>query len=150
MSNCCLSSFSVLFPSLAFAQSYGQLWKSVGDAQAKDLPQTEISALDKIVAKASREGNYGQLLAAGMRRSSCRVTVSPDSLQAEIQRLSSAAAATSSPSCAQSITPSSAISTAPTTVLVPTANAFSATIGLRPWPIPMPLPPSRPEPTSRW
>lgn len=31
---------SVLFPSLAFAQSYGQLWKSVGDAQAKDLPQT--------------------------------------------------------------------------------------------------------------
>ena len=88
---------SVLFPSLAFAQSYGQLWKSVGDAQAKDLPQTEISALDKIVAKASREGNYGQLLAAGMRRSSCRVTVSPDSLHAEIQRLSSAAAATSSP-----------------------------------------------------
>ena len=91
---------SVLFPSLAFAQSYSQLWKSVGDAQAKDLPQTEISALDKIVAKASREGNYGQLLAAGMRRSSCRVTVSPDSLQAEIQRLSSAAAATSASSTA--------------------------------------------------
>ena len=60
------------FPIFAFAQSYDQLWKNVTTAQNKDLPKTEIAVLDKIVAKAKKENNYGQLLAAGLQRGSAQ------------------------------------------------------------------------------
>ena len=59
-----------LMPLMAFAQSYDQLWKSVKDAQEKDLPKTEISTLGKIISKATKEKMYGHLLAATLQRAS--------------------------------------------------------------------------------
>ncbi len=70
-----------------FSQSYDQLWKNVSAAERKDLPKTEITALGKIVSKATKENNYGQLLAAGLKRGSVQLSISPDSLKAEVKRL---------------------------------------------------------------
>lgn len=67
-----------LLPFMASAQSYDQLWGSVKEAKAKDLPKTEMDALDKIVAKATRERKYGHLLAATLQRASVQTTISPD------------------------------------------------------------------------
>lgn len=75
-----------LLPFMASAQSYDQLWGSV-KAKAKDLPKTEMDALDKIVAKATRERKYGHLLAATLQRASVQTTISPDSAKVEIARL---------------------------------------------------------------
>ena len=85
------------FPIFASAQSYDQLWKNVTTAQNKDLPKTEIAVLDKIVAKAKKENNYGQLLAAGLQRGSAQVNISPDSLKNEISRLENEALTTKNP-----------------------------------------------------
>lgn len=71
----------------SLAQSYDQLWKNVNAAERKDLPKTEITALEKIVSKATKESNYGQLLAAGLKRGSVQLSISPDSLNAEVKRL---------------------------------------------------------------
>ena len=85
------------FPIFASAQSYDHLWKNVTTAQNKDLPKTEIAVLDKIVAKAKKENNYGQLLAAGLQRGSAQVNISPDSLKNEISRLENEALTTKDP-----------------------------------------------------
>lgn len=76
-----------LLPFMASAQSYDQLWGSVREAKDKDLPKTEMDALDKIVAKATREKKYGHLLAATIQRASVQTTISPDSAKVEIARL---------------------------------------------------------------
>ena len=67
-------------PFSIFGQSYKYLWEQVMDASRKDLPKTQMAALDKIVKKATQEKQYGQLLKAQLMHASLQVTLSPDSL----------------------------------------------------------------------
>ena len=69
------------------AQSYTTLWKQVSDAQAKDLPQTELKALDAIAKKAQGERSYGHLLKAQLRRAAVQTQIAPDSIDAELDRV---------------------------------------------------------------
>lgn len=87
----------LVMPVCGYAQSFEQLWKDVKSASNKDLPKTEIAALDKIVAKAQKENNYGQLLAAGLQRGSCQLRISPDSLKSEVGRMEQSAEIAKSP-----------------------------------------------------
>ncbi|MDD7319089.1 MAG: alpha-2-macroglobulin family protein [Prevotella sp.] len=83
----------VLFiaPMFMFGQSYNSLWKEVENARDKDLPQTAISALDKVIAKASKEKNYGNLLKARLMRSGLATEVNPDSAEVEVEKFKKAA-----------------------------------------------------------
>lgn len=87
----------LVMPMCGYAQSFEQLWKDVQSASNKDLPKTEIAALDKIVAKAQKENKYGQLLAAGLQRGSCQLRISPDSLKSEVGRIANSAENAKSP-----------------------------------------------------
>ena len=69
------------------AQSYDDLWKKAREANNKDLPRTEIEVLEQIQKKAEGEKNYGQLLAAGLKRAGLQTQISPDSLEVEVARL---------------------------------------------------------------
>ena len=51
-------------PMFLFGQSYSALWKQVSEAEEKDLPKTQYEVLQKIVKKAEKEQQYGQLLKA--------------------------------------------------------------------------------------
>lgn len=83
----------VLFvlPMFVFGQSYNSLWKVVENELEKDLPQSAISALDKVIAKASREKSYGNLLKAQIMRSGLVTEVNPDSADVEIEKFKNAA-----------------------------------------------------------
>ena len=48
--------------------SYKQLWEQMREADKKDHPKTVVEICDKIVAKARRESNRGQLLKAWFTR----------------------------------------------------------------------------------
>lgn len=77
----------VMLPALIQAQSYTQLWKQVEEAEGKDLPKTKISLLEKIIKKATSERCYGHLLKACLSKADAQVSITPDSLPSEIQRL---------------------------------------------------------------
>ena len=70
-----------------FGQTFNALWDDVEEAREKDLPQTEITALQKIVDKARKEKAYGQLLKAELQVARTRCMVSPDSLEYDVERL---------------------------------------------------------------
>lgn len=74
-------------PCLVQAQSFASLWKNVTEAQQKDLPKTQGQWLEKIVSKAKREKQYGQLLKAETMRAAANTQVSPDSADIELGRL---------------------------------------------------------------
>lgn len=97
MNKILLTLFMLLFTVTSFGQSYDQLWKDVKTAQDKDLPKTEADALYRIVAKAQRGNDYGQMLAASLQRASVLTEVSPDSLKSEVARLESLADSETSP-----------------------------------------------------
>ncbi len=69
------------------AQSYQQLWDNVEEASKKDLPQTEIDILDKIIRKAEKEKAYGHLMKAELRTLHLKKSISPDSLAPAFLRL---------------------------------------------------------------
>lgn len=73
----------------ASADEYSALWKQVEDAREKELPRTMIQGLDKIERKASARHDYGTLLSAVLLRSTARLAISPDSLDAEVKALES-------------------------------------------------------------
>lgn len=75
-----------------FGQNYKQLWNDVDEARKKDLPQTAIKALDKLIVKAQREKSYGNLLKAQLMRSDFVTEVNPDSADIEIEKFEKAAA----------------------------------------------------------
>ena len=77
----------VMSPFSLFAQSYDALWKQVDEASRKDLPKTQIAVLGKIILKAQKEKSYGNLLAAELYTSSLVTLISPDSANAQKQRL---------------------------------------------------------------
>jgi hypothetical protein len=78
---------TMLIPMLANGQTYDALWSQVNKAVDDDLPQTEQQALQKIVNKAERERNYGQLLKAELQMARSMVSVSSDSLAPSVERL---------------------------------------------------------------
>jgi len=80
-----------IIPSSLWAQSYDVLWKQVDDAGKKDLPKTQIAALEKIAAKAEKSKDYGQLLSARLMSAGLQSTISPDSADVELSRLESIA-----------------------------------------------------------
>ena len=77
----------LLMPFNLFGQSYESLWKQVGEAESQDLPQTQMERLDKIISKADKEKNYGQLIKARLQYSKVMIEVSPDSLQPSVNHL---------------------------------------------------------------
>lgn len=79
-----------LMPMGMMADSYTTLWKQVADAQQKDLPQTQIQVLDRIISKATVEKSYGQLLKAQLARASAQTMVSPDSMDVFVNELKEA------------------------------------------------------------
>ena len=74
-------------------QSYKMLWENVEAARKKDLPQTMITALDKIIEKSAREKSYGNLLKAQVMRAGASMEINPDSADAEVEKLVNHAAA---------------------------------------------------------
>ena len=62
---------------MLFGQNYNKLWEAVREAEAKDLPKTQMEALQKIVDKATRVDNYGQLLKAGLQQAKVQLNISP-------------------------------------------------------------------------
>ncbi len=72
---------------VTFADDYDALWKQVKKAAENDLPKTEIELLNKISSKATKEKQYGQLLAAEMLTVGLQTQISPDSLQPAAERL---------------------------------------------------------------
>ena len=77
----------LLIPMGLFAQTYASLWKQVEEAQQKDLPQTAMSQVEKIVQKAQCEQAYGQLLRGVLLRAQLQAEVAPDSLKPAVERL---------------------------------------------------------------
>ena len=77
----------LLIPMGAFGQTYGELWKQVEDAQAKDLPQTAMAVLKKIESKAGKEKDYGQLLKATLLTAKLQAEIAPDSMQIAVERI---------------------------------------------------------------
>lgn len=84
--------FSVLWILLSVwvgtaAQTYGELWKRVAEAQRKDLPQSALRQVGVIAKKSSREHQYGQLMKARLVEMQLKTSIAPDSLQPAIGRL---------------------------------------------------------------
>lgn len=77
----------VFMPFNLFGQSYDSLWKQVSEAEKQDLPQTQMTVLEKIIDKAGKEKNYGQLIKARLKHCQAMVEISPDSLQSAVERL---------------------------------------------------------------
>ena len=65
----------LLVPAMIMAESFSTLWKKVTEARQKDLPKTEISLLNNIIAKATAEDNYGHLIKAQLEKyHACRLS----------------------------------------------------------------------------
>lgn len=69
------------------SQSFEALWKQVEEAEALDQPKTMAEKLDNIISKAKKENSYGHLLKAQLRKIEAVTSVTPDSLQPEVERL---------------------------------------------------------------
>ena len=67
--------------------SYDQLWKQVKEAESKDHPKTVVEICDKILAKARKESNKGQLLKAYFYRVEKKMRITPDTLYSNIKEL---------------------------------------------------------------
>ena len=77
----------MMIPVFLFGESYSSLWKKVEAANEKDLPQTEYELLQKIVAKAEKGKDYGQLLTAELQSAEVMAQIAPDSLRPAMERL---------------------------------------------------------------
>lgn len=80
---------AVVMPLMALADTYPALWKKVTEAQAKDLPKSQMEWLDKIIYKAQKGADYGQLLKAQLLRAAAQTQIAPDSADVELSRLES-------------------------------------------------------------
>lgn len=84
----CFTLFVVMMiPIFLFGESYSSLWKKVESANEKDLPKTEYELLQKIVAKAEKGKDYGQLLTAELQSADVMAHIAPDSLKPAMERL---------------------------------------------------------------
>lgn len=80
-----VSLFITVFTMSISAQSYDNLWKEISAAQKKDLPKTVVGLCDKLITKAKKENNSGQLLQAYLFRAENREAISSDSLYANLK-----------------------------------------------------------------
>ena len=71
----------------AMAETYETLWKQASVLQEKDLPRSEIEVMRRIITKATDAKDYGQLLAAEMRRTALWGDISPDSIMPAFRRM---------------------------------------------------------------
>ena len=74
-------------------QTYAALWKQAQTARQSDLPKTEYEVLMKIVAKAQKEGELGQLMKAELQGAQVVSGISPDSLLPAVERMEARGAA---------------------------------------------------------
>lgn len=80
--------FLMVFTSMnAFSQSYDELWKQYESALKKDLPRTQIGVLEDIIAKATKEKEYGHLIKAELANIQAVTSITPDSLAHEVAQL---------------------------------------------------------------
>ena len=77
----------MIMPMMMFGQSYSSLWKKVEAAEDKDLPKTEYDILQKIVKKAEKGRDYGQLLKASLQSAQVMSTIAPDSLKPAMEEM---------------------------------------------------------------
>lgn len=84
--------FFLIVPMAVYPQGYHALWKQVQVAKAKDQPLAQITILDQIIEKATKERAYGQLLAATCQRAGTLYRISPDSITPQLQFLAKAEA----------------------------------------------------------
>ena len=78
----------MIFTSMdAFSQSYNELWGLYNDAVSKDLPRTQMDVLQNIIAKATKEKEYGHLVKAQLANLRAVSSITPDSLKPEVLRL---------------------------------------------------------------
>ena len=82
-----LAFLMALFGLTVFGQTYDALWKKAEQADRDDLPRTKYEILMKIVNKAQKEGEYGQLMAAELAGSRVMAEIAPDSLQPAVERM---------------------------------------------------------------
>ena len=68
----------------AFAQSYTSLWKEVKTFMKDDLPKSALKSVDKIIARAHKNGDGGQLIVGLLTRRQLSGQISPDSATAMI------------------------------------------------------------------
>src|SRR3712207_339522 len=68
------------------AESYKSLWKQV-DRQQGVHPRTALATLERIASKATGEQNYQQRYKAELRMLDVWHTISPDSIEASLQRI---------------------------------------------------------------
>ena len=78
---------ALIMPMFMFGQSYSALWKQVSEAEKKDLPKTQYEVLQKIVNKADKEHQYGQLLKAELMAIQVMAEIAPDSLKPDMDRM---------------------------------------------------------------
>ena len=76
-----------MFSVNAEAIGYTALWQQYRAARKNDLPKEMVQVLDQIIAKAEPANDYGQWLKAQLLRIEARSTVTPDSLQTDMDRL---------------------------------------------------------------
>lgn len=74
-------------PMIVWADSYTMLWKQYEDAMKKDLPQTQLTYLNKIAKQAKQQKDYGHLLKAQLLSVAAQTKIAPDSLEAMMARL---------------------------------------------------------------
>jgi hypothetical protein len=80
---------SIIFLSFMFtniqAQTYDDLWSDIQKAEQKDMPKSVISICDKIIKKATKEHQSGQLFKAYFYRCQSKQDISPDSIYTELK-----------------------------------------------------------------
>lgn len=79
------------------AQSYQKMWKEVSAAQARDLPQSAVATIDRIITVAKQRGDNGQLLRALLMRMHLQLDISQDSASALLPVFVKACAEQTSP-----------------------------------------------------
>lgn len=67
-----------------FAQGYDSLWKELDVYKSQNRPRSVIGVADKIIARASADGNVGELMKARLVRCLRVFDITPDSLSNEI------------------------------------------------------------------
>ena len=62
-----------------YSQSYDQMWKQVERAADDDLPRQVISTSEKIMSKARKDNNFGQLMRAWVTIVETKTSIDSDS-----------------------------------------------------------------------
>ena len=78
---------AMLLPLFALGQNYSKLWNDVQEAQHRDLPQTALTNVNKIIGLASKNGHSDHLAKALIVRMCLINQLSPDSAEAVLPQV---------------------------------------------------------------